>query len=433
MRVYELAKQMGISSIELMDRLQELGVEVKNHFATVDPALVKQLKDAQIASSSPRAEVKKEEQNEPQEEQKQELPEAQLSPVARPWLKKIKPPVARLSSAARLWFEKIKQRDRKFILISSLASVVVVLLVTLVLLRIAAPEQGKPGEDRSKVTVKTEQRDTKDKKEPFVIKPLINVLVVGAEGVDGREKARGLLLAKLNFQNRTIQAVSIPERTYLSTPDLGLDQIGDSLTMGIKSTKRAVEGLLKVPIENYIIMHHSDFEYLVNERRFEIAFNKAVETGFLAAEKEAYRKKITRISAAEVNIISLPVKLISINGEPYCQPDNEEVNRLLEALWGIKREANAEVVRVIILNGSGQPGIGRDVSNKLYAKGFMVSDIRNADNFDYKNTRIIVYNEEFKEKAKAVKQILGVGDILIQATAPDLAEIAIIIGKDYKF
>jgi len=58
MRVYELAKKMGISSTELMNRLKKIGVEVKNHFATVDPEVVKKLDGAQAASSSPRAEAK---------------------------------------------------------------------------------------------------------------------------------------------------------------------------------------------------------------------------------------------------------------------------------------------------------------------------------------------------------------------------------------
>ncbi|HZD60516.1 MAG TPA: translation initiation factor IF-2 [Anaerolineae bacterium] len=58
MRVYELAKQMGISSTELMNRLQKIGIEVKNHFATVDPAVVEKLEAAQTASSSPRAEAR---------------------------------------------------------------------------------------------------------------------------------------------------------------------------------------------------------------------------------------------------------------------------------------------------------------------------------------------------------------------------------------
>lgn len=57
MRVYELAKQMGISSAELMDRLKKIGVEVKSHAASIDPEVVKRLEGAQSAGSSPRAET----------------------------------------------------------------------------------------------------------------------------------------------------------------------------------------------------------------------------------------------------------------------------------------------------------------------------------------------------------------------------------------
>ncbi|MBS3908941.1 MAG: translation initiation factor IF-2 [Actinobacteria bacterium] len=59
MRVYELAKQMGVSSTELMNRLQKLGVEVKNHFAAIEPSVVKELQAARSAGSSPQIEVKK--------------------------------------------------------------------------------------------------------------------------------------------------------------------------------------------------------------------------------------------------------------------------------------------------------------------------------------------------------------------------------------
>ncbi|MCL6472520.1 MAG: translation initiation factor IF-2 [Firmicutes bacterium] len=58
MRVYELAKQMGISSAELINKLKTVGVDVKSHAASVDPEVVKKLDGAQSASSSPRAESK---------------------------------------------------------------------------------------------------------------------------------------------------------------------------------------------------------------------------------------------------------------------------------------------------------------------------------------------------------------------------------------
>ena len=44
-RVYELAKELGISSKELTRMLEELGVEVKNHMSTIEEHIVKQIVD----------------------------------------------------------------------------------------------------------------------------------------------------------------------------------------------------------------------------------------------------------------------------------------------------------------------------------------------------------------------------------------------------
>jgi len=61
MRVYELAKQMGITSAELIDKLKKAGIDVKSHASSIDPEVVKRLDTAQSAGSSPRVEVKKKE------------------------------------------------------------------------------------------------------------------------------------------------------------------------------------------------------------------------------------------------------------------------------------------------------------------------------------------------------------------------------------
>ena len=45
-RVYELAKQLNISNKDLIEKLNELGIEVNNHMSTVDEEnaeLVKEL------------------------------------------------------------------------------------------------------------------------------------------------------------------------------------------------------------------------------------------------------------------------------------------------------------------------------------------------------------------------------------------------------
>ncbi|MDI6717259.1 MAG: translation initiation factor IF-2 [Actinomycetota bacterium] len=54
MRVYELAKKLGIPNAELIRKLKGLGVEVKNHFASVSPDIAEKLDGAQSAALSPR-------------------------------------------------------------------------------------------------------------------------------------------------------------------------------------------------------------------------------------------------------------------------------------------------------------------------------------------------------------------------------------------
>jgi len=44
LRVYEIAKELGVSSREVLWALNQLGVEVKNHMSTVDPAQVKDIR-----------------------------------------------------------------------------------------------------------------------------------------------------------------------------------------------------------------------------------------------------------------------------------------------------------------------------------------------------------------------------------------------------
>ena len=44
-RIYELAKQLGMPSKELIDELRELGLEAKNHMAVIDEEQTKILVD----------------------------------------------------------------------------------------------------------------------------------------------------------------------------------------------------------------------------------------------------------------------------------------------------------------------------------------------------------------------------------------------------
>ena len=45
-RIYELAKDLGVSSKEIIDYLNELGMDITSHMSTVEDDIVDLLKDA---------------------------------------------------------------------------------------------------------------------------------------------------------------------------------------------------------------------------------------------------------------------------------------------------------------------------------------------------------------------------------------------------
>ncbi|MBC7331527.1 MAG: translation initiation factor IF-2 [Synergistetes bacterium] len=71
-RVYELAKITGLSSKELMDRLKDLGVEVKTHMSTIDTEIAKLIEEDLLEEKKAKEERVLVEEKEAKEELKEE-------------------------------------------------------------------------------------------------------------------------------------------------------------------------------------------------------------------------------------------------------------------------------------------------------------------------------------------------------------------------
>lgn len=98
----------------------------------------------------------------------------------------------------------------------------------------------------------------------------------------------------------------------------------------------------------------------------------------------------------------------------------------LENSTGIKK------AEIEILNGCGEEGIAYLYSNFLMEEGFDVIDSKNADNFDYLNTNILVYKKEKMDVAKNLAKTLKIKNKNIKLIKGGPWDLSIIIGKDYK-
>ena len=101
---------------------------------------------------------------------------------------------------------------------------------------------------------------------------------------------------------------------------------------------------------------------------------------------------------------------------------------------------NSEIILVNILNGQGTQSIAAStkemfesaLSNNKYL--IKITEAKNADNFNYNKTRIIIFTKKtgIDNVAEDLKKLIGVGEISKSTNNVDNVDISIILGSDYK-
>jgi hypothetical protein len=87
------------------------------------------------------------------------------------------------------------------------------------------------------------------------------------------------------------------------------------------------------------------------------------------------------------------------------------------------------VIRVQVLNGSGEDGIASRVASFLREGGFQVVEVGNADRRDYFPTLVVARRED-PEAARAVAHYLGGLPMVRQAWSSEAAEVTVVLGSD---
>jgi len=95
---------------------------------------------------------------------------------------------------------------------------------------------------------------------------------------------------------------------------------------------------------------------------------------------------------------------------------------------GARREGR-HVVRVQVLNGSGEPGVGTRVAAFLREGGFQVTDVRNADRSDYFATFVVARRADLS-LAQEVAHYLGGPPLVRQEWSSELADVSVLVGSD---
>ena len=86
---------------------------------------------------------------------------------------------------------------------------------------------------------------------------------------------------------------------------------------------------------------------------------------------------------------------------------------------------------IVVQNGNGRPTVGEAVAGLLLPGGFRIVVSQNAETFRHRQTEIAATAAEFADEAERVRELLGVGSVVVSQVPSGLADITIVVGRDF--
>jgi hypothetical protein len=254
-----------------------------------------------------------------------------------------------------------------------------------------------------------------------------NLLVIGVD----EGEAVGFLAIRVDRSGSRVFGIAIPDGAFIDIPGQGFERIGEAYGAGADIALSAVSNYLTVPFLSYITVSKAAYSDALS-RQVVADLPRAVQDTDLSTEElQTLEKDLGLIEQKNVALVPLPVKPIKLGDQTYFEPQRDEVSDLLKSWWGVSASDQQRAVRVIVYNGAGKPGIAGEAAQVLIRAGFRVVDTKNADNFEYQKTRVVVRRGDMA-RGEAVRKAIGVGVITVEPSTSDITDVIVIIGKDFK-
>jgi hypothetical protein len=125
------------------------------------------------------------------------------------------------------------------------------------------------------------------------------------------------------------------------------------------------------------------------------------------------------------SLLALPV--VDIGGG-LLRPDQDNLQPLVSEHFVPATEV---LIRLVVLNGVGTPGIGEDVAQILVPEGYRLVSSGNANTFDLEVTQIIASSRADLEAAQRAQSLLGAGEISLGNQPTGLADVTVVVGEDF--
>lgn len=254
-----------------------------------------------------------------------------------------------------------------------------------------------------------------------------NVLFIGVK--DGEPV--GFLAVRIDAKNKQVFGIAVPTGAFIEVPGQGFERVGDSFASGPEVSLAAISNYLTVPFRTYVEVPAQAYTKAVRNQSLASIAESVTATNMRSGDAAALSGDVASIPQKSTAIVPLPVKPIRLGSQTYFEPQRAQVADLLKSWWGVDLSKEAATTRVIVYNGAGTPGTAGAAAQQLIRAGFKVVDTKNADNFNYAGTLVVVQRGP-TAKGNEIAKVLGAGTVKTQKADQDVADVIVIIGKDYK-
>ncbi|HET6909308.1 MAG TPA: LCP family protein [Mycobacteriales bacterium] len=137
--------------------------------------------------------------------------------------------------------------------------------------------------------------------------------------------------------------------------------------------------------------------------------------------------------------LDLPTKPIDTGGGPNAyRVDQAQVTSLVNQQLAASLPASAgqKHPSVLIQNGTGTPGLVQSACDRLLPAGYVFAGSGNAPTFNYKTSQVIVFDSTIAAARVGddVARRLGlpIGDVVASTQGQNVADVVVILGRDYR-
>jgi hypothetical protein len=252
-------------------------------------------------------------------------------------------------------------------------------------------------------------------------------------------------------------AVVLPNEIQVTIPGQGDATLGEALGLPPRQAATTVANVLGVWVDHHVVFDEERLEAIVDG-----AGGVTVGSDTRSGREVLSMLEDAAAGAGSVFSLVLSGLLADVEWDPTVLADSDSassVAQVLEAARGANvssipsvqaaegifvsepdavRQAivhafggpDREVVRVIVLNGSGLPGVGELVAERIVPGGFRIVVSENAANFDHEETLVVVGSADDVVLGERVRNLLGTGSVNVSLSS-GIAPVTVVVGKDF--